>query len=185
MIDQKSLSTAVFFALSLALPAVAAPLGQAEAPAVLDISPAPQANVEWDSSTHRALPDPGAQPVLAPHTPNLLERSGLNPDVDASANGVGARQRLEFGGQNLIEEQTTIQPYVELGADAEKREDAALLARGGLDADVNAEIGGGTIVNMNDQIDLRLGYTRSEPVGGASLTTEPEDKVESGVNFKF
>jgi hypothetical protein len=185
MIDQKTILTALFFGISLALPATAEPDAPSAAIVSLDISPVAQTGIEQDSNAYRALLDPNAQPAPAPQTQNLLDRTGLDPDVNASATSVGATQRLPVGGQNLIEEQTSIQPYIELGADVEKREDTPILRENDLAADVNASVGGGTTVSVNEQIDLRLGYTRSEPLGSAAITGEAEDKVESGVTIKF
>lgn len=165
--------------------AVAGPtIGQTVPPAV-DLAPIFDEVLEQDSNSYRGLDTPIEEPRSGPQSQSLIDRAGLDPEIDASATGLGASQRIDIGGQQLPETQATIQPYVELGANAERRLDAALFERNGLDADVTAQIGGGANVSVNEQIDLRLGYTREEPLGSASITGEAEEKVETGVSIKF
>jgi len=154
-------------------------------PPALDLAPVATENLEQDSNAHRGLNTPIEEPRSGFQSQSLLDQAGLNPDIDASAKGIGASQRIDIGGEHLAETRTTIQPYLELGANAERRQDAALFERNGLDADLTAEIGGGTTVSVNDQIDLRLGYTHEEPLGSASIAGEADDKVETGVSVKF
>lgn len=174
-----------FLLFGLIHPVMAGPtIAQTVAPTV-DLTPVLDEALEHDSNAYRGLDTPIAEPRSGPPSQTLLDRMRLDPEIDASATGVGARQRIDVGGEHLAETRTTIQPYLELGANAERREDAALFEQNGLDADVTAELGGGTNVSINEQIDLRLGYTREEPLGSSSITGEAEDKVETGVRIKF
>ena len=177
--------SAAFVIFGLMHPAMAGATDEQTLPPAFDLTPVASEVLEQDSSAYRGLNTPTAEPLPGPQTRSLMERTGLDPKVDASATGLGASQRIDVGGQHLPETQTTIQPYLELGANAERRQDAALLERNDLGADVSAQIGGGTTMSVNQQIDLRLGYTREEPLGSASITGDPTDKVETGVRIKF
>ncbi len=152
------------------------------APLVLDLDTA--APLEQDSRNyglHRDVTAPGE----APKETTILQRNGVDPTVSADENGVGATQRVDLGDHQAADQAVNIQPYVELGADLEASEDHLLNGGSGLAADTNASLGGGTIVNVNDQIDLRVGYTRKEPVSGTNRDLEGEDTVETGVSIKF
>ncbi len=173
----------LFSALAIA-PAISGPVTEAAGPAIIDLSPS-SGSIGQDTVSHHGLNRDVPAPIAAPRTPSLLEQAGIDPDIESDETHINANQRFDVGGPVLPEAQTSIQPYLELGAGATRREDAPLLDRNGLGADVNAQIGGGTKVNVNDRIDLRLGYTRREPVGDAALTGEADDKVESGVTIKF
>jgi hypothetical protein len=153
-----------------------------EAPLVLDLTPAN--TLEHDSNTYQGLEGDVAAPGSAPEETNLLDRNGIDPDITSSERGVGATQRIDLGGQHLAEEQTEIKPYIELGAGVEAHEDSIIGGGSGLGADTNATLGGGTTVSVNDQIDLKLGYTRKEPIGGNREIAD-ENAVETGVSIKF
>jgi len=154
-----------------------------EAPPVLDLSPTN--TLEYDSNSYQGLERGVAAPADAPKETNLLDRNGVDPDISASTSGVGARQRIGLGSQQLPEDQVNIKPYLELGADVEKRENSPVISRSGLAADTNASLGGGTTVNVNNQIDLKLGYTRKEPISGSNREIADENAVETGVSIKF
>jgi hypothetical protein len=154
-----------------------------EAPLVLDLSPAN--TLEYDSNSYQGLESGVSAPADAPKETTLLDRNGVDPDISASGNGVGARQKIEFGAQQLPEDQINVQPYVELGADVERRENSPVISRSGIAAETNASLGGGTTVNVNNQIDLKLGYTRKEPVSGGNREISDENAVETGVSIKF
>lgn len=176
---------ATFLMFGLMHPAIAGSTDDQKLAPALDLTPVIDEALERDSNSYRGLDTLIEEPRSGPQTQSLLERTGLDPDIEANATGLGASQRIDVGGQRLSETQTLIQPYLELGANAERREEVALFEPNGLDADVTAQIGGGATVSVNDQIDLRLGYTREEPLGSASITGEAEDKVETGVHIKF
>lgn len=159
--------------------------GEETARPVLDLSTPVQDHARPDPARHRGLDTGAKAPEPAPATESLLERTGIDPDVRASETSVGATQRIELGTQTLPNEQTTLQPYLELGADAEKRGDAPMVSGTGVNADVTSSVGGGTRVQVNKRIDLNLGYTRQEPVGTTPSEREAEDKVQSGVTIKF
>lgn len=152
------------------------------APLVLDLDTT--APLEQDSRYYGLTRDVTA-PGEAPKETTALQRSGLDPTVSADENGVGATQRVDLGEHQAADQAVNIQPYVELGADMEAREDHLINGGSGLAADTNASLGGGTLVNVNDQIDLRVGYTRKEPVSGTNRDLESEDTVETGVSIKF
>ncbi len=154
-----------------------------EAPLVLDLSPTHA--LEYDSNAYQGLERGVAAPKDGPEETTLLDRNGVDPDISASASGVGARQRIGLGSQQLPEDQINIEPYVELGADVEKRENSPVVSRSGLAADTNASLGAGTTVNVNNQIDLKLGYTRKEPLSGGNREIADENAVETGVSIKF
>jgi len=177
--------SATFLIFGLIHPVMAGPTIEQTVLPAIDLTPLTDEALEQDSSAYRGLNMPTAEPRSGPQSQSLMDRTGLDPEIDASATGLGASQRIDVGGQHLPETQTTLQPYLELGANAERRENTALLARNGLDADVSAQIGGGANVSVNEQIDLRLGYTREEPLGSASITGDAEEKVETGVRIKF
>ncbi len=152
------------------------------APLVLDLETTTP--LEHDSRYYGLTHDVPA-PGDAPEETTILQRNGVDPTVSADENGVGATQRVDLGDHQAADQAVNIQPYLEMGADMEAREDHLLKGGSGLTADTNASLGGGTIVNVNDQIDLRVGYTRREPVSGTNRDLEGEDKVETGVSIKF
>ena len=152
------------------------------APLILDIgTPAP---LEHDSTTHGLTRDV-AKPGDAPQETTILQRNGLDPAISADVNSVGASQRLDLGEHQAADQAVNIQPYVELGADLEARDDHLIRGGTGLAADTNASLGGGTTVNVNDQIDLRVGYTRKEAISGTNRELDGKDSVETGVSIKF
>eukprot|EP00435_Cladocopium_sp_Y103_P077871 s1_g1610.t1 len=155
---------------------------ESAAPLVIDLDTT--APLEQDSRQYGLTQDVTA-PDEAPTETTILQRNGVDPTVSADENGVGATQRVGLGEHQAADQAVNIQPYVELGADMEAREDHLLNGGSGLGADTNASLGGGTIVNVNDQIDLRVGYTRKEPVSGTNRDLEGEDTVETGVSIKF
>lgn len=179
-----SVSVVLFFSAMVIAPAVSEPATGSAGPTIIDLSPS-AASGEQDTVSHRGLNRDVPAPIAAPRAPSLLEQAGIDPEIESGETHINANQRFDVGGPVLPDAQSSIQPYLELGAGATRREDTPLLDRNGLGADVNAQIGGGTKVNVNDRIDLRLGYTRREPVGDAALNGEADDKVESGVTFKF
>lgn len=151
-------------------------------PLLLDLStPAP---LEHDSPSY-GLTQEVAKPGDAPQETSILQRNGLDPSVSADANSVGATQRLPLGAHQAADQAVSIQPYVELGADLEARDDHFIHGGSGLAADTNASLGGGTTVNVNDQIDLRVGYTRKEAISGTNRDLDGEDSVETGVSIEF
>ncbi len=152
------------------------------APLLLDLNTAE--SLEHDSSSYGLTQDV-AKPAAAPEETTLLQRNGLDPAVSASENGVGATQRLDLGDHQAADQAVNVQPYIELGADMEARDDHLLNGGSGFATDANASLGGGTTVNVNDQIDLRVGYTRKEAVSGANRDLDGEDTVETGVSIKF
>ncbi|HBM88729.1 MAG TPA: hypothetical protein DD437_09305, partial [Rhodobiaceae bacterium] len=152
------------------------------APLLLDLDT--NAPLEQDSSSYGLTQDV-ARPGDAPQETSILERNGLDPDVRADENSVGATQRLDLGDHQAADQAVNIQPYVELGADLEARDDHLIHGGSGLAADTNASLGGGTTVNVNDQIDLRVGYTRKEAINGTNRDLDGEDTVETGVSIKF
>jgi len=154
-----------------------------EAPLVLELSPTNA--LEYDSSSHQGLSEDVGAPADAPEETTFFDRNGVDPDISASGNGVGARQRIDFGAQQLPEDQINIQPYVELGAGIEAHDDNIISGGSGLGADTSASLGGGTTVSVNDQIDLNLGYTRKEDVSDGLRDGGGEDAVETGVSIKF
>ncbi len=140
--------------------------------------------LERDSSTYGLTQDV-AKPADAPQETTILQRNGLDPVVSADENSVGATQRLDLGEHQAADQAVNIQPYVELGADLKARDDHLVHGGSGLAADTNAALGGGTTVNVNDQIDLRVGYTRKEAINGTNRDLDGEDSVETGVSIKF
>ncbi|MCE8000249.1 MAG: hypothetical protein HEP70_15430 [Rhodobiaceae bacterium] len=182
----KALMTLTFLsATSFALPLQAeeAVIPQDTAvPLLLDLDA--NAPLEHDSSSYGLTQDV-AKPGVAPEETTILQRNGLDPDVSADANSVGASQRLDLGAHQAADQSVNIQPYVELGADLEARDDHLINGGAGLAADTNASLGGGTTVNVNEQIDLRVGYTRKEAISGTNRDLDGEDTVETGVSIKF
>ncbi len=177
------------FALLAALPLTTAlhadetaPMDEPAAPLLLDLDMADP--LEQDSSSY-GLNREVAMPGVAPEETTLLQRNGVDPTVSAHENGVGATQRLELGERQAADQAVSIQPYVELGADLEARDDNLINGGSSLGTDTNASLGGGTTVNVNDQIDLRVGYTREEAISGTNRDLDGEDKVETGVSIKF
>ena len=152
------------------------------APLVLDLDTAMP--LEHDSISYGLTQDV-AKPGDAPQETTILQRNGLDPAVSADENSVGATQRLDLGDHQAADQAVNIQPYVELGADLEARDDHLIHGGSGLAADTNASLGGGTTVNVNDQIDLRVGYTRKEAINGTNRDLDGEDSVETGVSIKF
>lgn len=140
--------------------------------------------LEHDSSSY-GLNQDVAKPGTAPEETTILQRNGLDPEVSADENSVGATQRLDLGAHQAADQAVSIQPYVELGADLEAGDDHLVNGGSGLTADTNASLGGGTTVNVNEQIDLRVGYTRKEAVSGTNRDLDGEDTVETGVSIKF
>jgi len=151
-------------------------------PIVLDLST--DAPLEHDSSSYGLTQDVAA-PGDTPQETTILQRNGLDPVVSADENSVGASQRLDLGDHQAADQAVSIQPYIELGADMEAGDDHLIHGGSGLAADTNASLGGGTTVNVNDQIDLRVGYTRKEAVNGTNRDLDGEDSVETGVSIKF
>ncbi len=140
--------------------------------------------LEHDSSSYGLTHDVD-KPGDAPQETTLLQRNGLDPEISAGTDSVGASQRLGLGDHQAADQAVSVQPYVELGADLEARDDHLIHGGSGLAADTNASLGGGTTVNVNDQIDLRVGYTRKEAISGTNRDLDGEDTVETGVSIKF
>ncbi|WOF75926.1 hypothetical protein QMT40_003604 [Parvibaculaceae bacterium PLY_AMNH_Bact1] len=152
------------------------------APLLLDLGATTP--LEHDSTSYGLTQDV-AKPGDAPEETTILQRNGLDPAVSASENGVGATQRLDLGDHQAADQAVNVQPYIELGADMEARDDHLVNGGSSFATDANASLGGGTTVNVNDQIDLRVGYTRKEVVSGANRDLDGEDAVETGVSIKF
>lgn len=133
-------------------------------------------------ASHRDVSGALEAPLDGPETTNLLERNGITPDVRASRESVGASQRIELGTQGFADTTGQITPYVELGADVAKSADQDLVTGSTINADVTTGIGGGTVVNLNDQVDFKIGVTRQDSL---NRELDAENKVESGVSIKF
>lgn len=140
--------------------------------------------LEPDSSSY-GLNQDVAQPGVAHQETPILERNGLDPEVSADENSLGATQRLALGTHQAADQAVSIQPYVELGADLKARDDHLINGGSGLAADTIASLGGGTTVNVNEQIELRVGYARKEAISGSNPDLDGENTFETGVSIKF
>ncbi|MEQ9518196.1 MAG: hypothetical protein RLN89_02025 [Parvibaculum sp.] len=149
---------------------------------VIDLKPTEE-ELNWaEPGTARGLNGDVSAPLDAPATTGLLGRHGISPDIRASETSIGATQQIDLGSKGFADRQGEITPYVELGAGVAKAEEEPLITGSTVNADVTTDVGGGTKISVNDQVDFKLGVTRQDTLG---VDGRADNKVESGVSIKF